>query len=132
MLFSSTIFPYWFLPLVLLLYFLTPKKGKNYVLLLASLFFYFSGDPKYTLLLIASAILNYLLALLIVGLPKQKKLFLLLTVIVNIGALIFFKFSDLWVELANGWWGTELKALPLPLGISFYTFQAMSYMYGAR
>ena len=127
MLFSSTIFPYWFLPLVLFLYFLTPQKGKNYVLLLASLFFYFTGDPKYTLLLIASAILNYLLALLIVGLPKQKKLFLILTVIVNIGALIFFKFSDLWVELANGWLGTEWKALPLPLGISFYTFQAMSY-----
>lgn len=127
MLFSSTVFPYWFLPPVLLLYFLTPKKGKNYVLLLASLFFYFTGDPKFTLLLIASAIANYLLALAMVGIPKIKKPLLVLTVVLNIGTLIFFKFSDLWIGTLNGWLGTAWKPIPLPLGISFYTFQAMSY-----
>ncbi len=127
MLFSSTVFPYWFLPLVLFLYFLTPNKGKNYLLLLASLFFYFTGDPKYTLLLIASAIVNYLLALAMAGFPKFKKPLLVLTVVLNIGTLIFFKFSDLWIGTLNGFLGTQWKPFPLPLGISFYTFQAMSY-----
>lgn len=127
MLFTSTVFLFCFLPVVLLLYFLTPQKGKNYVLLLASLFFYFSGEPKYTILLIASAVVNYLLGLAIAGLPKFKKTLLLLTVVLNIGALIFFKFSDLWIGTLNGWLGTAWKPLSLPLGISFYTFQAMSY-----
>ena len=127
MLFTSTVFLFCFLPVVLLLYFLTPQKGKNYVLLLASLFFYFSGEPKYTILLIASAVVNYLLGLAIAGLPKFKKPLLLLTVVLNIGALIFFKFSDLWIGTLNDWLGTAWKPLSLPLGISFYTFQAMSY-----
>lgn len=127
MLFSSTVFPYWFLPTVLLLYFLTPKKGKNYLLLLASLFFYFTGDPKYTLLLIASAVANYLLAFAIDRCSRQKKVLLIAAVVLNIGTLAFFKFSDLWIGALNAVLGTKWAIPTLPLGISFYTFQAMSY-----
>ena len=127
MVFSGTPFLFYFLPVLLLLYFITPKWGKNYLLLIASLLFYFTGEPKYTILLIASAMVNYLLALAIEGSPKYRKLFLILDVVLNIGTLVFFKFSALWFSWANALLGTSLKALPLPLGISFYTFQAMSY-----
>jgi alginate O-acetyltransferase complex protein AlgI len=127
MVFSGTLFPFWFLPPLLLLYYVTPKWGKNYLLLIASLLFYFTGEPKYTILLIASAMVNYLFALAIEGLPRFKKLFLILNVVLNIGTLVFFKFSALWFDWANNLFGTSLEALPLPLGISFYTFQAMSY-----
>ena len=127
MVFSGTLFPFWFLPPLLLLYFVTPKWGKNYLLLIASLLFYFTGEPEYTLLLIASAMVNYLFALAIEGMPKYRKLFLILDIVLNIGTLVFFKFSALWFSWANALFGTSLEALPLPLGISFYTFQAMSY-----
>ena len=127
MVFSGIPFLFYFFPALLLLYFITPKWGKNYLLLLASLLFYFTGEAKYTVLLIASAIVNYLFALAIEGLPKYRKLFLILDIVLNIGTLIFFKFSALWFGWVNTLFGTSLEALPLPLGISFYTFQAMSY-----
>lgn len=127
MLFSGTVFPYWYLPLVLILYFLIPRRGKNYLLLAASIFFYFTGDPHYTFLLIASALGNYLLALAIEGFPKWRKPILVLAVILNLSVLIFYKFAAVWVGGANTLLGTAWEIPSLPLGISFYTFQAMSY-----
>ncbi len=126
MTFSGTLFLFGFLPILLVLYYLTPRRAKNYLLLVASLLFYFTGEPKYTLLLIASAAVNYLLALLIQR-GGRKKLWLVLDVVLNIGTLVFFKFSAAWISGVNALFGTDFSAFALPLGISFYTFQAMSY-----
>lgn len=118
MLFSSISFLYVFLPLVLLIYFAAPAGIRNYVLLLASLVFYFCGEPVYTLLLIFSAASNYLYSLYIqrhAG-EGRAKAALLFAVIVNIGILGFFKYADFFME-----------DIPLPIGISFFTFQTMSY-----
>ncbi len=127
MVFSGSLFLFAFLPIVLILYYLTPKKGKNYLLLAASLFFYFTGEPQFTLLLVASALVNYLFALAIAGSPRYRKWYLVADVILNIGTLVFFKFSAAWMAGANALFGTRWEAFALPLGISFYTFQAMSY-----
>ena len=127
MVFSDIPFLFQFFPILLVLYYLTPYKAKNYLLLAASLLFYFTGEPRYTLLLVASAVVNYLFALLIVSLPRPKKLLLILAVFFNLGTLAFFKFSAMWIGGLNALLGTAWKPLALPLGISFYTFQAMSY-----
>lgn len=133
MLFSSISYLFVFLPTVLVLYFICPDKLKNYLLLAASLFFYFTGDPTYSYLLIASALLNYGSALVIDYLPerakKRKKCLLAAVVAVNIGVLVFFKYAEPLTALVNLIPGVALTApkLTLPLGISFYTFQAMSY-----
>ena len=127
MVFSDIPFLFLFFPVLLILYYLTPYRAKNYLLLAASLLFYFTGEPRYTLLLIASAVVNYLLALWMVSLPRFKRLFLTATILLNIGALVLFKFSALWFGLINAWTGSALVPLALPLGISFYTFQALSY-----
>ncbi len=127
MVFSDTPFLFVFLPILLVLYYLTPKQAKNYLLLAASLFFYFTGEPKYTLLLVASALANYLFALAIDRFPHHKKAWLTASVLLNIGTLVAFKFSAAWVAGINALMGTALTPAALPLGISFYTFQAMSY-----
>ncbi len=127
MVFSDTPFLFVFLPILLVLYYLTPKQAKNYLLLAASLFFYFTGEPKYTLLLVASALANYLFALAIDRFPRHKKAWLTASVLLNIGTLVAFKFSAAWVAGINALMGTALTPAALPLGISFYTFQAMSY-----
>ncbi|MGM9647441.1 MAG: MBOAT family O-acyltransferase [Eubacteriales bacterium] len=127
MVFSDTPFLFVFLPILLILYYLTPRQGKNYLLLAASLLFYFTGDPKYTLLLVASAWVNYLFALAIAGTSRHRKLLLTLNVVLNVGTLVFFKFSAVWIGGLNALFGTQWEPLALPLGISFYTFQAMSY-----
>ena len=118
MLFSSISFLYMFLPLVLLIYFAAPAKVRNYVLLLASLFFYFCGEPVYTLLLIFSAVSNYLYSLYISRHRGRfrAKAALIFSIVVNIGILGFFKYADFFME-----------DISLPIGISFFTFQTMSY-----
>lgn len=118
MLFSSISFLYMFLPLVLLIYFAAPAKFKNYVLLAASLIFYFSGEPVYTWLLIFYAVSNYLYSLYIArhrG-SRRAKGALIVAVLVNFGILGFFKYADFFME-----------DISLPIGISFFTFQTMSY-----
>ncbi len=131
MLFSSIGYLFAFLPAVLLLYFLTPDRWKNYLLLLASLFFYFTGEPAYTLLLIASAVFNYLAALAMDRLApgSMRKGLLALLVAINLSALIFFKYAEPLTAMINLLPGVNLPLpnVALPLGISFYTFQAMSY-----
>lgn len=131
MLFSSVTFLYAFLPIVLILYFLAPKKLKNAVLLVSSLFFYYYGERTYTVILFVSSIADYTLSLLIEKYRGQKKtkLFLLCSLLINLGLLGFFKYSDFFIGNINALLGTNipLTGVPLPIGISFYTFQTMSY-----
>lgn len=137
MLFSSITFLFYFLPVVLALYFITPKKHieiRNIILLVASLFFYSWGEPVYVFLMIYSAFFNYFMALEIVkekrhgGSGEKSMLF---TLVVNLFILCFFKYFGFLMDTINGILGTSFHytALALPIGISFYTFQALSYIF---
>lgn len=131
MLFSGLPFLYYFLPIVLILYFIAPKKLKNSVLLLSSLVFYAWGEPKYVFLMITSIILGYVLGLLIekfIDTPLSK-VFLTLSVITSIGMLGYFKYADFFISNFNTATGLSVPLLriALPIGISFYTFQLLSY-----
>ena len=131
MVFSSLIFLYIFFPLCLTAYFLIkPIPAKNAVLLIFSLLFYAWGEPFYVLLLIGSACVNYLLGLAMGRSSKAKKLVLTLAVLVNLAALGVFKYAGLLVETLNQAASLSLPVpqIRLPIGISFYTFQAMSYV----
>ena len=131
MLFSSIPFLYYFLPAVLLLYFIAPKKLKNTVILISSLFFYAWGEPKYVILMIISITAGYILGLLIEKFKGKKasKIFLALSVIFSIGALGYFKYADFFISNFNAVTGLSVPLLriALPIGISFYTFQLLSY-----
>ena len=131
MLFSSVSFIYLFLPIVLMLYFASPKKLKNAVLLLSSLLFYFMGEPIYILLLIFSSVSDFLHSLFIEKLrgTNKAKLLLISSVAINLLMLGFFKYADFFIGLSNSALGTNIPLLniPLPIGISFFTFQTMSY-----
>ena len=131
MVFSSLTFLLIFLPTVLLVYFSVPKHGKNAVLFVFSLLFYAWGEPIYVLLMIFSTILDYTCGRLVDkfrGTPKQK-VGLLISVITNTVLLCFFKYSDFLIETVNSIFSCNINTLnlPLPIGISFYTFQTMSY-----
>ena len=135
MLFSSVPFLFYFLPAALLIYFAAPRQLKNAVLLLASLFFYAWGEPVYIRLMAASILFNYLCGLGVAALQKREKkgiakALLILCVAGNIGALGVFKYADLLIGTINGIAGSHLALLELalPIGISFYTFQALSYV----
>lgn len=129
MVFSSTIFVFFFLPLVLLFYFLAPKKIKNYVLLLFSIIFYLFGGPKFLLVLISVVLIDYIGAILI-DKTKKKKQFLALTIFLNIAVLFYFKYTGFFLENVNSLFNIKIDIpdIILPIGISFYTFQAMSYV----
>ncbi len=131
MLFSSIPFLYYFLAAVLLIYFIVPFKVKNLVLLLASLFFYFYGEPIYMLLMLATILSSYIHGLLIDRFrgTKWAKVFLWSSVITSIGVLGFFKYSDFFITNINALFHGDIKllGLALPIGISFYTFQTLSY-----
>ncbi len=132
MLFSSIPFLYYFLPAVFLLYFIAPKRLKNAVLLLSSLVFYAWGEPKYVFLMLASIISGYVFGLLIEknrSEPKKAKLFLVISVAVSLGLLLYFKYADFFIGNFNAATGLSLPLLrlSLPVGISFYTFQLISY-----
>ena len=129
MLFSSVTFIYYFLPILLLVYFIVPKKLKNTVLLIFSLLFYFLGEPRYLIILLLSCVLNYIFSKLIER-GKYTKLFLILAIIYNVGQLFIFKYLDFFIVNINNVTGLGLKLyyLTLPIGISFFTFQAMSYV----
>ena len=131
MLFSSISFLYYFLPAVILVYFIVPFKLKNLVLLIASLFFYFYGEPIYTVLMLATILSSYIHGLLIDHFRGKtlSKVFLWTSVITSIGALGFFKYSDFFITNINSIFNSEMSllGLALPIGISFYTFQTMSY-----
>ncbi len=134
MLFSSPIFLFLFLPITLILYFITPKKLKNFFLLITSLGFYTWGEKELVILIILSSIIDYSSGLIISN--GKKKLGLLLSILFNLSILIYFKYSDFvftnLTDLLQGFNISHLNAskfsnVVLPLGISFYTFQTMSY-----
>lgn len=131
MLFSSISFLYYFLPIVLTLYFILPNKVKNLVLFLTSLFFYFWGEPVYTLVMIFATLSGYIHGLLIEKYrgTKKSKIALISSIIVGIGVLGVFKYTDFFISNINSIFNQsiELFKIALPIGISFYTFQILSY-----
>ena len=131
MLFSGIPFLYYFLPVVLLLYFIAPKCLKNTVLLISSLFFYAWGEPKIVMIMIASIMVGYVSGLLIEAFRGQKtaKAILLISVILQVGCLVYYKYMDFFIGNINSIFNTEVPLLKiaLPVGISFYTFQILSY-----
>ncbi len=132
MVFSSIPFLYFFLPAVLLVYLVAPKKVKNVVLLIFSLLFYWWGEPKYALLMVFTITFCYIAGIIIENRrhnPKGK-LLLSFSVAVPLGLLAIFKYADFILGSVNSLTGADipLLKLALPIGISFYTFQALSYM----
>lgn len=131
MLFSSIPFLYYFLPVVLALYLITPKRFKNLTLLISSLFFYGWGEPKYVFLMLATIVCGYFIGLLIEKFRESalSKLFLILAAVLFLGALGIFKYADFFIENFARATGISVKTLglALPIGISFYTFQILSY-----
>ena len=135
MVFSSLLFLFIFLPAVLIVYYIVPRKLKNSILLLFSLVFYAWGEPIYILLMLASIILSYVGGILI-GWLKQKekvksaKAVLIIFSILSLSMLAFFKYANFAIGTVNGIFGTSVStlAIVLPIGISFYTFQTLSYM----
>ena len=130
MLFSSITFLFYFLPLLLLIYYVVPSKYKNSVLLIFSLIFYFFGEPKYIIILLMSCIINYSLSLMMNKDNKRRKLYLILGIIYNVGQLLFFKYTDFFISNINNIFGSDINLLRIimPIGISFFTFQALGYV----
>lgn len=133
MVFSSISFLFIFLVAVMGLYFIVPQRfrgARNGVLLIFSLLFYFVGEPKYLILMVVSIIANYLFAIGISN-GKSKRLFLVLSCIFNIGVIGVFKYTDFVLLNINGIFGTSLPLtnIVMPIGISFFTLQGMSYVF---
>jgi alginate O-acetyltransferase complex protein AlgI len=127
MLFTSISFLYYFLPIVLIVYFVVPKKAKNFVLFIASMAFYFYGEPKYIFLMLAEIVVAYIGAIII---DKHKnKGTLAIVLAIHIGLLVFFKYTDFIINNINNIFNSKIQLLQLalPIGISFYTFQIISY-----
>ncbi len=132
MLFSSLEFLLLFLPIVIVLYYCIPAKhrnARNCLLFAASLFFYAWGEPIYVFLMIAEILINYFLAL-VLEKSKNAKAILALAILIDVGLLIFFKYTNFFIENLNWIFQIQFKKLELslPIGISFYTFQILSYM----
>ena len=131
MVFSSVLFLFRFLPIFLICYFVVPKRMKNIILFLGSLFFYAWGEPIYVLLMLFSTVVDYVNGRLIERCRGSRRAVvpLVASVVVNLAVLCFFKYSDFLIQNVNSLAGTSipLPGLPLPIGISFYTFQTMSY-----
>ena len=128
MLFTSISFIYYFLPIVIAIYFITPKKMRNLILFFASMIFYFYGEPKYIFLMLAEILIAYIGAILID--KYKKKSLLVITISIHIGLLCVFKYTDFIISNINSVLGANISLLRivLPIGISFYTFQILSYI----
>jgi alginate O-acetyltransferase complex protein AlgI len=116
----------------MILYFVLPNKCRNLIILLSGLLFYAWGEPKYIIIMVLSTAIDYTAGRLIDHFdssPKKRTAFLLVSVIMNLGLLAVFKYSSFIITTVNGIFGTSIPdpELPLPIGISFYTFQSMSY-----
>ena len=131
MLFSSINFLYYFLPCVLIIYFITPTKLKNSILLISSLLFYFYGEPIYIFVMLGAILSAYIHGILIDKYKNYKKIFLISSVILSLGTLGLFKYSDFLITNLNNIFQSKISLLnlALPIGISFYTFQILSYVY---
>ncbi len=135
MVFSSVVFLFVFLPLVLLFYYIMPKKARNAVLLIVSLIFYAWGEPVYVLLMIGSTVAAYIFGLLIgrfkeEGQLKRAKASLVGALVFHLGCLTLFKYANFFIDNLNNWFNIDISTLDwaLPIGISFYTFQILSYL----
>lgn len=137
MVFSSPIFLFGFLPIILLLYFVSPRRLKNFILLLGSLFFYAWGEVFYLLIMLVSIGSNYLFGRLIggsEGIPRKERLYLSIGIAVNVSLLVSYKYANFIADNVNILlWRLKLPVVDLdpvhlPLGISFFTFQAISYI----
>ena len=131
MVFSSLVFISVFLPIVFLLYTVIPgRKFKNALLIIASLVFYAYGEPVYVLVMIGSVLFNYMFGLLVSNKHKYRKLILILAIVFNLGALAVFKYLGFFVSSLNEFVGLSIPVpkIELPIGISFFTFQALSYV----
>ena len=128
MVFTSINFLYYFLPTVLILYFIVPKKYKNLLLLISSLLFYFYGEPKYIILMVIEIVLAYFEARLIEK-YKSKEIFIF-SIFIHVLLLCIFKYTNFLITNINGIFNTNISLLNiiLPIGISFYTFQIISYL----
>lgn len=132
MVFSSLVFLFVFLPVTLLLYYLVPRGGRNVILLLVSLVFYAWGEPIYIVLMLFSTVIDFAHGLLVEKYweqPKKAKRVVLSSIVINLGLLMFFKYSSFIITNINVIFGTQfaIPDIALPIGISFYTFQTMSY-----
>lgn len=131
MVFSSITFLYYFLPIILLAYYITPDRYKNITLLAGSYIFYAAGEPKYVVLLLVSTLIDYFHARAIGRNPAsgKAKAALISSIVMNLSMLLFFKYADFMIDIVNGVTGGDIKSLKLslPIGISFFTFQTMSY-----
>ena len=132
MVFSSIPFLFFFLPLCLIMYYAVPYRVKNYVLLAFSLVFYAWGEPVYIVLMLFASAVDYTNGRMMERFgtnERRRKGFLCLSVVINLSMLVFFKYADFVVETFNALTGASLQplGLGLPVGISFFTFQNMSY-----
>lgn len=129
MVFSSITFLFYFLPIVLGVYYIVPNKIKNIVLLIASMFFYFYGEPKYVTIMVISIIITYIFGILIDKYKKHSKVFLISSICVSVGILVYFKYTNFIIQNINLWLTNKIDFIYvlLPIGISFYTFQLISY-----
>ncbi|WP_040198117.1 MBOAT family O-acyltransferase [Candidatus Soleaferrea massiliensis] len=134
MVFSSLLFLFYFLPVVLLLYFIVPKKWRNLVLFVSSLFFYAWGEPIYVVIMLFSTVVDYTHGWMVDnalknGHRRKAKAAVVSSVVINLAILGFFKYGDFLIQNVNSVFGLgiPLMNLTLPIGISFYTFQTMSY-----
>ena len=131
MIFSSLLFVFWFIPIFFIIYYLAPMKFKNLVLLVGSMVFYGWGEPKYLILLAVSILVNYLAGILIHRFRgRGDKAVLICALVFDVGMLFFFKYINFFIENINAVSGAGISKvdITLPLGISFYTFQIMSYV----
>ena len=130
--FSSNIFLFLFFPCVLLIYFLLHRPYRNMFLLLSSLAFYAWGEPKFVFVMVGSIVINYSAAIAVeknCGRQGIRKLLLIATVVANLSLLIYYKYLDFFIETVNCFgFAIPMRGIVLPIGISFFTFQAMSYV----
>ena len=130
MLFTSITFLYYFLPLVLIFYFITPKKYRNIILLISSIIFYAYGEPKYVFLMLLEIIISYYGAILIDKYPRYKETILAIFITIHLGLLCIFKYTNFLISNINNIFNSDISPLNIimPIGISFYTFQIISYL----
>lgn len=130
MLFSSLIFVYFFLPIVIGIYWVVPRSLRNVVLLLASLIFYAWGEPVYVRVMLVTILINYVGALILERVKKCRLLTVTTVIVLNLAMLVYFKYFDFLIGICNSAFGSNIDFIKvvMPIGISFYTFQSLSYV----
>lgn len=131
MVFAGVEFLFYYLPIVMLVYFISPKKFKNLILFVSGLIFYAWGEPLYVCVLLLSTLIDYFAGIIMdkTDSTAKRRACLIVSVVMNLGLLFVFKYSSFFINTVNSVFGTSIPdpGLPLPIGISFFTFQTMSY-----